>query len=88
MKRTTLMIIGLVAFASMVFASQVIEYNDSWSDAGFSLEQRNSSGVIVNYSIKEFSLNDIRIDGENLVNVLLPDVLLQNDEGAPNLAGG
>jgi len=88
MKRTTLMIIILVAFASMVFASQVIEYNDSWADAGFSLEQRNSSGVTVNYSIKEFSLNDIRINGENLVNVLLPDVLLQNDEGAPNLAGG
>ena len=66
MKRTTLMIVVLVAFTSIVFASQVIEYNDSWSDAGFSLEQRNSSGVTVNYSIKEFTLNDIRIDGENL----------------------
>ena len=88
MKRTLLMIIVLVAFANIVFASQVIKYSDSWSDAGFSLEQRNNSGVTVNYSIKEFSLNDIRIEGENLVNVLLPDVLLQNDEGAPNLAGG
>jgi hypothetical protein len=88
MKRTTLFIVVLVALASMVFASQVIEYNDSWSDAGFSLEQRNSSGVTVNYSIKKFSLTDIRIEGENMVNVLLPDVMLQNNEGAPNLAGG
>ena len=88
MKRTTLFIVVLVALANMVFASQVIEYNDSWSNAGFSLEQRSNSSVKVNYSIKEFSLTDIRINGENMVNVLLPDVLLQNDEGAPNLAGG
>ncbi|MCK5051914.1 MAG: T9SS type A sorting domain-containing protein [Candidatus Cloacimonetes bacterium] len=88
MKKTTLFIVVMVALANMVFASQVVEYNDSWSNAGFSLEQRNSSGVTVNYSIKEFSLTDIRINGENMVNVLLPDVLLQNDEGAPNLAGG
>ena len=88
MKKTTLFIVVLLALVNMVFASQVIKYNDSWSNAGFSLEQRNGSGVTVNYSIKEFSLTDIRINGENLVNVLLPDVLLQNDEGAPNLAGG
>ncbi|MDA3813683.1 MAG: C25 family cysteine peptidase, partial [Candidatus Cloacimonetes bacterium] len=88
MKRTMLMIVLLLALSNMVFASQVIEYTDSWSNAGFSLEQRNSSAVTVNYSIKEFSLTDIRINDENLVNVFLPDVMLQNDEGAPNLAGG
>ena len=87
MKRTTLMIVVLVALTSMVFASQVIQYDDSWSNAGFSLEQRNNSSVSVNYSIKEFSLNDIRINGEDLVNLLLPDVMLQNDEGMPNLPG-
>jgi len=53
MKRTTLMIVVLVALTSMVFASQVIQYDDSWSNAGFSLEQRNNSSVSVNYSIKE-----------------------------------
>ena len=86
MKKTTLFVV-LVALTSMVFASQVIQYNDAWANAGFSLEQRSNSSISVNYSIKEFSLNDIRINGEDLVNVLLPDVLLQNDEGAPNLAG-
>jgi len=86
MKRTTLFVV-LVALVNLVFASQVIQYNDTWSNAGFSLEQRNNSSISVNYSIKEFSLNDIKINGENMVNILLPDVLLQNDEGAPNLAG-
>ncbi len=88
MKKTTLFIVVLLAVANMVFASQVVVYNDSWSNSGFSLEQRNNSGVTVNYSIKEFSLTDIRVNGEDMVNVFLPDVLLQNDEGAPNLAGG
>ncbi|MCD6177377.1 MAG: hypothetical protein J7K29_06030, partial [Candidatus Cloacimonetes bacterium] len=87
MKKTTLMIIVLVALTTIAFASQVISYNDSWSEAGISLEQRNGSGVTVNYSIKEFSLADIQINGEDLVNILLPEVMLQNDEGAPNLAG-
>ncbi|MDP8267960.1 MAG: C25 family cysteine peptidase [Candidatus Tenebribacter davisii] len=88
MKKTTLLIFVMFALASLAFASEVIKYNDNWASAGFSLEQRNGSGVQVNYSISEFSLNDIRVNGEDMVNILLPDVLLQNDEGAPNLAGG
>ncbi|MBT4576300.1 MAG: hypothetical protein HOB92_07510, partial [Candidatus Cloacimonetes bacterium] len=88
MRRTTLLIVVMILLANIAIASEVIRYTDNWAEAGFSLEQRNGSGVTVNYSIKEFSLNDIRVNGEELVNVLLPDVLLQNDEGAPNLAGG
>jgi len=88
MKKTTLLIFVMFALVSLAFASEVIKYNDNWASAGFSLEQRNGSGVQVNYSISEFSLNDIRVNGEDMVNILLPDVLLQNDEGAPNLAGG
>ncbi|MCF7858875.1 MAG: hypothetical protein K9N07_06050, partial [Candidatus Cloacimonetes bacterium] len=88
MKKTILFIVMLIALTNLAFASQVIEYVDSWADAGFSLQQRSSSKVTVNYSIEKFSLQDVNIKGEEMVSVLLPDEFLQNEEGAPNLAGG
>ncbi|MBT4332923.1 MAG: hypothetical protein HOD64_06565, partial [Candidatus Cloacimonetes bacterium] len=57
MRRTALLIVGLILLANIAIASEVIRYTDNWAEAGFSLEQRNGSGVTVNYSIKEFSLN-------------------------------
>ncbi|MCK4655127.1 MAG: hypothetical protein KAU01_11855, partial [Candidatus Cloacimonetes bacterium] len=67
--------------------SEVIKYDDSWDKAGFGLTRSSDSGIEVNFSIKEFTLEDTRINEEDMQNVLLPDVFLPNDEGAPNLPG-
>ena len=86
MKKLTFLVL-LVGLLSLAYASQEIRYENPWGAAGFSLMQRSDSGVGINYSIETFTLNDTRINGEDLQNVLLPGNLLQNDEGAPNLPG-
>ncbi len=67
--------------------SEVITYDDSWGQAGFTLEQSGPTGVEVNFSIDEFTLDEVVINNENMQNVILPGVFLPNDEGAPDLPG-
>ena len=62
-------------------------YKDSWGKAGYTLESQNSNKVIVNYSIKNFSLESMQINGKSMMNLELPGVFLPNDAGAPNLPG-
>jgi len=86
MKKLTFLVL-LLSTASLAFASQEINYEDSWGAAGFSLTQRTNGGVNINFSIDTFTIDDALINGEDLQNILLPGNYLQNDEGAPNLPG-
>ena len=62
-----------------------VKYNDSWGKAGCTVDFQCSSSVTLNYSIKEFSLNDLVVNGDSMHNIVLADHFLPNDEGAPNL---
>lgn len=64
-----------------------ITYHDTWSEAGFNLNRISGSGVGITFSIDVFSLEDVRINGEDLQSVILPNTFLQNEAGAPNLPG-
>jgi len=88
-KARIILVITLLALTSLAFASEptVITYDDSWGQAGFTLEQSGPTGVEVNFSINEFILDDVVINNENMQNVILPVVFLPNDEGAPDLPG-
>ena len=88
-KAEIFLVIALLALASLAFASEstVIQYDDSWGQAGYTLEQSSPTGAEVNFSINEFTLDDVVINNENMQNVFLPGVFLPNDEGAPNLPG-
>ena len=88
MKKTKIAILTILfTIATMAFASQNITYDNAWSEAGFNLNRISGSGVGITFSIDEFTLEDVRINGEDMQNVFLPDVFLPNNEGAPNLPG-
>jgi Peptidase family C25/Propeptide_C25/FlgD Ig-like domain len=76
--------IGLTLFANQ---PQVIQFNDSWGDQGFSLQQQSVFGIQINHSIERFILSEEDVDGEILHTVSLPGNILPNDEGMPNLPG-
>ncbi|MBN1338770.1 MAG: PKD domain-containing protein, partial [Bacteroidales bacterium] len=60
---------------------------DSWGKPGYTLDEQSSQKVIVNYSVENFFLSQMEIEGQNFINVELPGHFLPNDEGAPNLPG-
>ena len=69
MKKLSLLVL-LVGLLSMAYASQEIRYEDPWGEAGFSLMQRSSGGVGINFSIKTITLDDTRINVDLLVILL------------------
>jgi len=79
----------LAAFSILYLSgfSQLITYDDSWGKQGVTLEEETNSKVVINYSLSNFSIDDIDIDGSQMKTILLPEVFLPNDEGAPNLPG-
>jgi hypothetical protein len=75
-----------IAAASSAF-SEVVTYNDSWSDAGFNLTSQSPSGVEVVFSIEKMNIQDLIVDGQTMKVVGIPGVFLPNNAGAPNLPG-
>jgi len=73
-------------FTCTYFASaEKITYPDSWGQQGVSLKAQNPSGITVNFSIREFSLDTRPINGESMQEISLDGIFLPNGEGAPNL---
>jgi len=87
MKKILVLIFGFTALLLFADQTQIIQYTDSWSDQGFSLDQSSDFGLQVNHSIEQFVLGEENVDGELLRTVSLPGNILPNDEGMPNLAG-
>lgn len=83
--------VGVIAFLMLwtvfAFSTEAItfDYPDAWGEHGFSMEYSSRGGVSLNFSINEFELETDELDGETVHRLLLPQVFLPNDEGAPNL---
>ncbi len=67
--------------------AQSYQYENSWGDAGLSINKEDVSGVKVNFSIEEFQLTDIEINGEMMMQIKMSNSFLPNNEGAPNVPG-
>ena len=80
----TILLLLLFAFTTN---SQVINYQDSWGESGFTLVAENPGGVQLNFSITQFQMDDIDVNGATMKSVHIPGAFLPNDEGKPDLAG-
>ncbi|MCD6111630.1 MAG: T9SS type A sorting domain-containing protein [Bacteroidales bacterium] len=82
----------LVLFSLFLTVSSVKaethKYSDSWDKQGFTIKKSNANKVEINYSVNEFELSKVKINGENMQNLELPGNFLPGQEGAPNLPGG
>ncbi len=82
-----LTILALLLFTGIRAQDQKIAYSDPWQKAGYTLLEANRANVQVNFSIRDFTIADTRINGAPMQNIILDGVMLPNDEGAPNLPG-
>jgi hypothetical protein len=88
MKKTVICIfIFALLLLNLGLIAKTVTYNDSWNAAGFNLNRISGSNVGITFSIDEFSLEDVRINGEEMQSIILPNTFLQNEAGAPNLPG-
>ncbi len=83
---------GLSLYLAVIFMvccltahAEKVSYPDSWGQQGVTLKSQNSSGVSINFSLKEFTFEDRMINGESMKEIGFSGNFLQNDEGAPNL---
>ncbi len=73
------------AFAHL-FAGEIV-YSDSWGKQGFSLRESSPSQVVITFSVQRFRLDDQDFNGKIRQVIQLPQALLPNDQGKPNLPG-
>jgi hypothetical protein len=86
MKRLLLSVI--VAFNCFAGSyAQAYKYSDSRDKEGFNLKSQNPQGITLNYSVSEFTLEDIDIRGESMKHIILSRHFLPGDEGMPDLPG-
>ncbi|MCD4696418.1 MAG: hypothetical protein K8S16_09290, partial [Bacteroidales bacterium] len=79
--------VALMALTGHSVEAEKFSFPDSWGKQGFTLIEENKSQVIINYSLTDFYLQDLEIDGEQLKTVKVPGIFLPNNEGAPDLPG-
>ncbi|MCL4278484.1 MAG: hypothetical protein KJZ60_02185, partial [Ignavibacteriaceae bacterium] len=82
-----LSILAAFSFSNLNLHGQVINYSDGWGSQGFSIETENVTGVKLNFSIHQFEMQEVTVNGTSMKSVHIPGVFLPNDEGAPDLAG-
>jgi PKD repeat protein len=90
MKKKNLLFLAVILLCTIIVSgvkAQQFIYPDAWDQHGFVILQNKADGVEVNFSIREFSLQDVLINGENMKDISLPGNFLFNNEGAPNLPG-
>ncbi|MBM3403927.1 MAG: T9SS type A sorting domain-containing protein [Bacteroidetes bacterium] len=92
MKNTYRFVWGLILgvsflFIGLILPAQQVEYPDALYGQGFSVATSNADRVDINYSIRQFRIDDILINGEQMKNIGLDGAFLYNEQGAPNLPG-
>ncbi len=78
--------LALVFFAGSLSAQQ-FAYSDAWNEQGYTVLQQDNNTMRVNFSIEQFNLSALDINGQEYLKTELPGVFLPNDEGYPDLAG-
>lgn len=86
MKKFTLLTICMLS-AVFGIQAQNFSYTDSWGKSGLNLVDSRSNAIQLIYSVPEFTMEDVQVDGQIMKNITLPGTFLGNDEGMPNLPG-
>ncbi|MCD4744861.1 MAG: T9SS type A sorting domain-containing protein [Bacteroidales bacterium] len=64
------------------------KFNDNWGKPGYTLKKINAKRLEINFSIHNFSLNNIIVKDKIMQKISLQGYFLPNDEGCPDLPGG
>jgi len=77
----------LLVIAATPALGETFNYSDSWGDQGITVMREGSGGLELSFSLNEWELGSLDLDGRTLQTIQLPGVFLPNDAGAPDLPG-
>ncbi|MCX6277520.1 MAG: C25 family cysteine peptidase [Bacteroidetes bacterium] len=86
MKKLFLFLTMFIATTLNIQAQQ-FTYRDVSGKPGMNIVDSKPNGVEVVYSIPDFSMEDLMVNGAAMKSISLPGTFLFNDEGMPNLPG-
>ncbi|MCF7921045.1 MAG: hypothetical protein K9N06_14240, partial [Candidatus Cloacimonetes bacterium] len=82
MKRLMILSMLLLPF---LLAAYTVNLNDAQLDPGLNLVSQSSHGVTLTYSLEEFQIEDVIVNGDTLQNVLVEKSFFHDQAGAPDL---
>ena len=84
-KNTFLIAIAFLFCLSSPLRAQDYAFDNGNKKSALALENQSKGEVVISFSMKGFSLQDIAVDGEPMKNIIMDEVFLPNEAGAPNL---
>ena len=77
----------VVALLPGIAAAERVEITDDVGVHGVQLQSQGQTGVELHYGMKEFSIDAVSINGEEMQSIALPGVIIPSVAGSPNLPG-
>jgi hypothetical protein len=72
-------------FLSLFLYTATIKYDQNWAEEGLNLDLETNSNVEMTFSLHQFNLEQVEIDGEAFQSITMNGSFLPNKAGAPNL---
>jgi len=75
----------LLNFTLLSAQSSKVSFENNWGKQGITLKSQDNNGLIINTSINAYIVNETMVDNKTMQTITTKGVMLQNDEGAPNI---
>ncbi len=83
----SLLILIFTMSGTFIFGQTQYHYQDNWGQAGLTVISQSSEGIELVYSVSDFSLEPVSINGKMMSSIGLKGIFLPNNAGAPNVPG-
>jgi len=75
----------LFSFTMLTAQSSKVSFENNWGKQGITLKSQDQNGLIINTSINAYRIDETIVDNKTMQTITTKGVILQNDEGAPNI---
>ena len=83
--KTTLLALLVFSFTGLTAQCTLVKFDNNWGQQGISVKKQNITGLVINSSINAYSISETIVDNNTMQTITTGGVLLQNNEGAPNI---
>ena len=83
--KSTWVALLILTFTGLSAQDSNIRFENNWGDQGITIKTQDRSGLVINSSIKSYNISKTVVGTKSMQTITTGGVLLQNNEGAPNI---